>query len=139
MSLGTGSLQDNINTSTRETGVPGQRAVAVVNPDGTTISGGGGGGTIPPVTTPTIYNVAVTLANTEYSQALSASTKRFSIKMRGFSDLKLAYVSGQSGTIFITIPGGSSYEEINLAGTTALTLYFQSPSASQDVEVVQWV
>jgi hypothetical protein len=83
--------------------------------------------------------VSIVSANTEYSQALSSSTKRFSIKLRGFADLKLAYVSGQSGTTFITVPGGSSYEEINLAGTTALTLYFQSPTASQETEIIQWV
>lgn len=120
----------------RDTGVNGT-AVAVVNPDGSVISATGGA-TIPPVTTPTIYNVSITLANTEYSQALSATTKRFTIKIRDIASLKLAYVSGQSGTTFISVPGGASYEEINLAGTGAITLYFQSPTASQVAEIVQW-
>lgn len=135
------------NTETRERdkfrdvgGTPDvATAVAVVNPDGSLITGSSGGATIPPVQTPTIYNVSATLANTEYSQVLSSTTKRFSVKIRGFADLKLAYISGQSGITFITVPGGSSYEEINLAGTSAITLYFQSPSSAQTIEIVQWV
>lgn len=45
MALATGTLQDNIKSATRTTAIPGQTAIAVVNPDGSTISGGGGGST----------------------------------------------------------------------------------------------
>lgn len=87
--------------------------------------------------TPTIYNVSVPLANTEVSQALSASVKRFTIRVRGESRLKLAFVSGQSGTNYITIPPGCTYteDEINFTGT----LYFQTVKASQIVEILEWV
>lgn len=85
---------------------------------------------------PTIYNVSVTLANTEYSQALSANTKAFTIKVRGTGSIKLAFTSGQSGTNYLTIHGGSTYSagSIDYSGS----LYFQSPKAAQLVEIVAW-
>lgn len=43
MAIPTGSLQDNIRNATRTTGTLPETAIAVVNPDGTNISGGGGG------------------------------------------------------------------------------------------------
>lgn len=45
MALAPGSLQDNIKNATRTTATIGETAIAVVNPDGSTISGGGGGTT----------------------------------------------------------------------------------------------
>lgn len=45
MSIGPFTLQDNIQRATRTTSDPNQTAIAVVNPDGSNISGGGGGGT----------------------------------------------------------------------------------------------
>lgn len=44
MTIAPGTLQDNVRNATRTTAVPGQTAIAVVNPDGSDISGGGGGG-----------------------------------------------------------------------------------------------
>jgi len=44
MTLAVGTLQDNVKNATRTTAVPGQTAIAVVNPDGSDISGSGGGG-----------------------------------------------------------------------------------------------
>lgn len=44
MAIPSGSLHDNLRNATRTTGTLPETAIAVVNPDGTTISGGGGGG-----------------------------------------------------------------------------------------------
>lgn len=87
---------------------------------------------------PIIYNVTLTNAGTEYSQTLPANTRKVLIRVRsGASDLKLAYTSGESGTKYITIPAGSSkyLEGIYIKGET---LYFQSPTASEVVEIEAW-
>jgi len=85
---------------------------------------------------PVVYNVSVPLAATEVSKTLSASTKRFTIRVRGNSSLQLSFISGQSGTTFITIPHGCSYteDELNFSGT----LYFQTTKAAQVVEILEW-
>jgi hypothetical protein len=85
----------------------------------------------------TVYNVSVTLANTEFSQDLTEGTKAFTIRVRGGSSLKLAFEAGQSGTNYVTIPPGANYtaEGLNFSGT----LYFQTPKPSQTVEIVEWV
>lgn len=87
--------------------------------------------------TPAIYNVSVPLASTEVSQALSANVKRFTIRVRGNSKIQLSFISGQSGTNYITIPKGCTYTEdqLNFTGT----LYFQTSNGSQVVEILEWV
>lgn len=88
--------------------------------------------------TPTILNVSVPNADTEVSQALASGTKRFTIKVRGSAQMKLAYSSGQSGLVYLTLPPGTSYEESELS-LTGVTLYFQTNKTNQTVEIVQWV
>lgn len=87
-------------------------------------------------TTPLIYNVTVPLASTEVSQTLSAGVKRFAIRVRGKSKLQLGFNLGDSSTNYITIPAGCTYceDELNFSGT----LYFQTSSASQVVEIIEW-
>ncbi len=95
-------------------------------------------------TTLTIYNVVLTNADQEYSQALPAGTKKYkiyamdSVKRYPHGDtLKYTNVSGASGTTFIPIPpmGYDLVENVNLTGTT---LYFQSPTGSAVVIIVCW-
>lgn len=86
--------------------------------------------------TPTIYNTAVALANTEVSQTLSSGVKRFTIRVRGLSKLQVAFALGDSSTDYVTIPPGCSYteDELNFSGT----LYFQTSKAAQVVEILEW-
>jgi hypothetical protein len=86
--------------------------------------------------TPTIYNKVVALKDVEESVALSANTKRFTIRVRGTSQLKLAFTSGESGTKFVTIPMHATYFEDNVDFTG--TLYFQTNRDAQIVEIVEW-
>lgn len=86
---------------------------------------------------PTIYNVEVTSANTEFFQVLNDSTKRFTIKARESAKLQLAYSFGDSGTTFVTIPRGAVYSEDNMSFSG--TLYFQSDRAGVTVEIIEWV
>lgn len=88
-------------------------------------------------TTPVVYNVTMTLASTEYSQALPANTKKFLIKCRTLYDIQLCFTNAGSGTLYITVPAGMSYYE-DLIQPSALTLYFQCATAAQVVEIVTW-
>lgn len=87
-------------------------------------------------TNPTIYNVPATLANTEYSQALTAGTKMYTIRVRGLANMQLAYTSGQTNINFIKIPRGTtrSVGPLNFSGT----LYFELDQPGQVVEIEQW-
>uniref|UniRef100_A0A6M3XX73 Tail protein n=1 Tax=viral metagenome TaxID=1070528 RepID=A0A6M3XX73_9ZZZZ len=87
--------------------------------------------------TPNVYNVTMTSANTEYSQALPANTKKFLIKCRAAYDIKVCFTSGQSGITYVTVPAGMSYWE-DLIQPSAITLYFQCATAAQVAEIVAW-
>lgn len=86
--------------------------------------------------TQTIFNETIALANTEQSLVLPASIKGYLIRTRGNSELKLTHVSGESGTKFITIPKNATYESKYMYQN--LTLYFQSSTAGDIVEVIVW-
>jgi len=86
-------------------------------------------------TSPTIYNVTCTNADTEYSQALPASTKKFTVKARGGS-LKICFTSGQSGTTYVLLEDGQSWSEDGIVFNG--TLYFQSPAAGTIAEIIAW-
>lgn len=86
---------------------------------------------------PIVENVSIPLADTEVSHTLPTGTKRFLLMLRDRATLKLSYTTGTSGTTFMTIRPRVWYAEERIgAGTT--TLYMQSPSASQTVEIVSW-
>ena len=87
----------------------------------------------------TKYVVALTLADTEYSQALT-NVKKFRIHTRDFTAFRLAYVTGKvAGSVdpYETIPAGSEkYEDsLNIA---SLTLFFASSTAGKTAEIEAW-
>ena len=89
---------------------------------------------------PFIYNVTCTLANTEYSQALPIRASKIQVQSRNNNDIKLCFISGQSGTTYFTVKGGMTYfdaEIMNAEG--AIVLYFQSPTAGEVCEILAWV
>lgn len=95
--------------------------------------------TITGVTTPTIANVGIPLANTEVSYLLPAGTRSFYISLRDSSaNLKLAYILGDSGITYITIHRGNWYSEEDLSLVAPTTLYFQADTAAQTAEIVHW-
>lgn len=86
---------------------------------------------------PTINNTTMTSANTEYSYTFPAGTKAFSIKLEELNaQLKVAFVSGASGTEYITIPYGESMKMNAKVGGS--TIYFQSIKASQKAQITTW-
>lgn len=102
-----------------------------VNPDGSIDVN------VSPLTSPLIVNQLVASANTEYSYSFPANTKKFTLRMRGSGRLQLSFTVGQSGTNFITIYPGNTYEEIGLK-LTGITAYFQSNKAGETVEILSW-
>lgn len=108
----------------------GPSRVFIKNSDNQTISPIGETGS------PTVYNVAMATANTEYSKTLPSGVKRFIIGLRGINaSLKLAVDDGLSGTTYFTLPYGVKlpFDNVNLTSTT---LYLQSSSASQVCEIL---
>jgi len=89
--------------------------------------------------TPVIYNVTMTSANTEYSQALPANTKKFLVHTRDGTAFRLAFVTGKVAAPtepYFTIDGVPYWEDhINPA---LLTLYFACASAGKVVEIIAW-
>jgi hypothetical protein len=80
----------------------------------------------------------MTLANTEYSQALVA-VKKFSIDSRDGTAFRLAYVTGKvAGSVspYLSVGTGQLYHEdgLNFTGT----LYFACSVAGKIAEIVAW-
>lgn len=86
---------------------------------------------------PRILNLTLTLANTEYSQALTSFSHKFMMQCRTLADLRVSFTTGESGTVYFTIPAGSSFKE-NGVFSGVLTVYVQSPSAGVVVEFLEW-
>jgi len=90
--------------------------------------------------TPAIYNVTMTNADTEYSQALPANCKKFNIKTLDGSAFRLAYVTGKVATPTapyqsIDLGGSKSEDGLNLASQT---LYFACSSAGKIAVIEAW-
>lgn len=88
-----------------------------------------------------VYNVTMTLANTEYSQALPANTRKLSFQCRTGYDIRFAFTTGKvAGSVspFATIKSGGAYDEKDL-NLTGETLYLASSQADVIIEVVCYV
>lgn len=86
---------------------------------------------------PVITNIVMTTAGTEYSHTFTQDVQSFTIKTRNGSNLKFAFVAGQSGTNYISLPGRASYGE-NSITVNSVTMYFQSDQNGDILEVLEW-
>ncbi len=86
---------------------------------------------------PTIYNVAMTTANTEYSLTLPVDTKRFQMNIRDhLSPYTVSYTS--SGT-YLSRSYGVIYEESGLEVVVGKdTLYFTAKKDNMIMEIIAW-
>lgn len=86
---------------------------------------------------PTVYNVAMALANTEYSITIPVDTKRFQINIRDhLSPYTVSYVSGGS---YLSKAYGVVYEEQGLELTASTnTLYFTAKKDNMVMEIITW-
>ena len=88
-------------------------------------------------TNPTIATVTLS-ANSEGSYALPANTVRFTIKVRAQNLLlRIAWVSGDTGSNYITIPQNGSYSTAIKARNTTFTIFLLTASGST-VEIESW-
>lgn len=89
---------------------------------------------------PVVVNLALTLADTEYTYELPAATKQFLLRVReSDASLKLAYVLGDSASTYLTVPRGCFHSQDSLTLNAPLDLYFQTPSASRTLELLYWI
>ena len=96
---------------------------------------------------PTIYNVTMTLADTEYSQQLNQYTKKFLIHTRDESVFRLAFETGHvaaPAAPYLTVLANTRYYEDHIDVYVAIadwdgTLYFASSAAGKVIEIVEWV
>lgn len=92
--------------------------------------------------TPTTYNLTLTSTNTEYSQALPAGCKHFSVQNRSAVDMRLAFVTGKvaaSTAPYATIKSGGAYTSPEKMTAANVTLYLAATSAASPVaEIIAW-
>ena len=89
-------------------------------------------------TTITEYNITMTNANTEYSQALPANTKQIQVQCRGSYDVRYAFTTNKVATPtapYFTLKAGMSIHEDKL-NLSSKTIYFACGTASQVVELL---
>ena len=92
--------------------------------------------------TPTIYNVTLTVADTEYSQAMVANCRRFEFQARTEATIRFSNVTGKVAgptSPWATLKAGDYYDSgpIN-QGDSPSTLYLGSATAGTIVEIISW-
>lgn len=94
--------------------------------------------------TPTIYNIVMTLADTEYSQLLPDNTKKVSANVQDGSsadNIRFAWEIGKVATPttpYLKFPQNVQVEESDLKLITK-TLYFASSVAGKTIQIQVWV
>lgn len=89
------------------------------------------------VGTPTIFNVLASIKGDEYSQVLPNNTGQFLLKARNSAKLQISFISGTTGTNYLTVYPGSIYK-VESVKITGKTVYFQSSKDGTDVEIIVW-
>ncbi len=91
-------------------------------------------------TTPVIYNVTMTLADTEYFQALPANTKKYTIQTRDGTAFRMAFE-----TLKVALPtepyfsiGTDGFHHEDLIEPASLTLFFGCGEALKVIEILAW-
>lgn len=88
-------------------------------------------------TMPAVANIPAPTVG-EYSHVFPAATKRFHIKMRGNSGMKVGWAAGSTSTNYMSISPGSTLSEDNLQLTAPLVLYIGTTRASDTIEILYW-
>ncbi len=93
-----------------------------------------------PTETPTVYNVELTDADTEYSQALPSSTREIRFRCRTLFDVRFAWEADKVATPddpYLTLPAGTDYysDESDITGKS---LHLASSEAGVVVEIEVW-
>ena len=89
---------------------------------------------------PTIQNLMLPDANTEYAIQFAVGTKRMNIRIRDYaSQMQLSWNLGESNTNYLTVPRGNSYSEEGLSLTTQYrTVYVRTTKPGMIIECISW-
>jgi len=91
---------------------------------------------------PTIFNVAITNADTEYSQAIPAGTKRIKVVLADGATFRLAWETGKVAAPtapYWTQPANIPYEEKIGLYLSAQTLYIADSVGTKICQILCWV
>jgi len=91
-------------------------------------------------TASTVYNITLTSADTQYSQAIPASTLEIRFRCRTLYDVRYAWITGKVATPtapYLTLPAGSDYHS-DANDLNSQTIYLASAQAGVVVEVETW-
>lgn len=88
---------------------------------------------------PQISNVSMPLAATEYAVTIPAGARQYLIRTRSGKEFQIAYILGDSGTNYFTVPRNCFYAESDISLISAKTLYLQVAAAAQVLEVLVWI
>jgi hypothetical protein len=86
---------------------------------------------------PTVANVTLTLAGTEYTYTIPPRATAITIQSRTAADFKVSGTSGESGTTYFTVKAGTTYYETSVDNYGG-KLYLQSANAGQVIEIIYW-
>jgi hypothetical protein len=90
-------------------------------------------------TNPSVQNIALTTAGTEYTAVIPTNSRQFELRSRTFATIQVAYTSGESGITYRTVPAGCAYIETGLLLSSNLTVYVQSTKNNDVLEVISWI
>ena len=97
--------------------------------------------TMPPATKPSIANIEMPSADTEYLHMLPKGCKKFLLHCRDGTAFRLAFKRGKVATPtqpYFTMKANTSYSEDNLDVEEDTWLYLACGTASKVIEIVQW-
>lgn len=86
-----------------------------------------------------VINFALTLANTEYQVDIPIGAKKYTLKARDGTLLKIADSAGLSGTVYFSLPPYCDYNVDSLIGADILSLFVQSTNPNQVLEIKYWI
>lgn len=95
---------------------------------------------LPLATTPTLYNLTLTNANTQYAQILPTNSKSISFRCRTAYDIRYAFETGKVASPtepYMTLPSGGKYSQGDLSYYEE-NIYFASSQAGVVVEIEVW-
>ena len=87
------------------------------------------------------YAVTLTVADTEYSQALPANTKGIEFVSRSGYPVRYAFTTGKVATptgVYFTLKSNCAYESPATLDLSSKTIYFASDNAGDVVELIAW-
>lgn len=96
------------------------------------------------MTAPTIYNLTLTLADTEYSQQLPGNCKQYDVQCRTAAAVRFAYETGKVATPtapYATLKAGGTFTSDFVPQANAqdgITIYFASSTAGAVVEIIAY-